>query len=152
MAFPTLWRADIPATWNDVFTSRRDIDRVFDRFFGQTGGMTGSWAPVVDVRETKDAIEVVAELPGLRLDDVEVSIENNVLTVSGEKKQGVTEGSPEAEYHLIERRCGRFERRFTLPRTVDAEKIGARFEHGLLTVTLPKAEASKPRRVEIRTK
>jgi len=75
-----------------------------------------------------------------------------VLTVAGEKKQEVTDGNAEAEYHLIERRCGRFERRFTLPRTVEAEKISARFEHGLLTVTLPKAEAAKPRRVEIRTK
>ena len=152
MAFPTIWRADVPATWNDMFTTRREIDRVFDRFFGQAASVTGPWSPMVDVRETKDAIEVVAELPGLRLDDVEVSIENNVLTVSGEKKQEVAEGHPEAEYHLIERRCGRFERSFTLPRTVDAEKISARFEHGLLTVTLPKAEAAKPRRVEIRTK
>ncbi|MDH4043562.1 MAG: Hsp20/alpha crystallin family protein [Gemmatimonadota bacterium] len=152
MAFPTIWRADAPTTWNDVFTTRREIDRVFDRFFGQAAGITGPWTPVVDVRETKDAIEMVAELPGLRLDDVEVSIENNVLTVAGEKKQEVTDGNAEAEYHLIERRCGRFERRFTLPRTVEAEKISARFEHGLLTVTLPKAEAAKPRRVEIRTK
>ncbi|MDH3495726.1 MAG: Hsp20/alpha crystallin family protein [Gemmatimonadota bacterium] len=152
MAFPTLWRADVPAAWNDVFASRREIDRVFDRFFGQAGSMTGPWTPVVDVRETKDAIEVIAELPGLRLEDVEVNIENNVLSISGEKKQEYAENSGDSEYHLVERRCGRFERSFTLPRTVDPEKIGARFEHGLLTVTLPKAEAAKPRRVEIRTK
>jgi len=152
MAFPTLWRADVPTNWNDVFTTRREIDRVFDRFFGQAGSMTGPWAPAVDVRETKDALEVVAELPGLHPEDVEVNVENNVLTIAGEKKQEVTEGSPEAEYHLIERRCGRFERSFTLPRSVDAEKIGARFEHGLLTVTLPKAEAAKPRRVQISTR
>jgi HSP20 family protein len=149
MAFPTLWRADVPATWNDMFTTRREIDRVFDRFFGQAG-VVGPWSPVVDVRETKDAIEVLAELPGLRLEDVEVSIENNVLTIAGEKKQEITEGEAESEYHLVERHCGRFERSFTLPRTVDAGKIGARFENGLLTVTLPKAEAAKPRRVEIR--
>ena len=152
MAFPTLWRADVPANWNDLFTSRREIDRVFDRFFGQANGVVGPWSPVVDVRETKDAIEVVAELPGLRPEDVEVNVENNVLTIAGEKKQEVTERSPEAEYHLVERRCGRFERSFTLPRSVDAEHIGARFEHGLLTVMLPKAEAAKPRRVEIRTR
>jgi HSP20 family protein len=151
MAFPTLWRAEAPANWNDVFATRREIDRVFDRFFRQ-GNMMGPWAPAVDVRETRDAIEVIAELPGMRSDDVEVNVENNVLTIAGEKKQEVTEGTPESEYHLVERRCGRFERSFTLPRSVDAEKIGARFEHGLLTVTLPKAEAAKPRRVEIRSK
>jgi HSP20 family protein len=152
MAFPTLWRAETPTNWGDLFATRREIDRVFDRFFGQANSMAGPLVPVVDVRETKDAIEVVAELPGMRPDDVEVNVEHNVLTISGEKKQEVTEGNPEAEYHLVERRCGRFERSFTLPRSVDAEKIGARFEHGLLTVTLPKAEAAKPRRVEIRAK
>jgi len=151
MAFPTLWRTDVPTNWNDLFTTRREIDRVFDRFFGQANGVVGPWTPVVDVRETHDALEVVAELPGMRPDDVEVNVENNVLTIAGEKKQEVTEGSAEAEYHPVERRGGRFERRFTLPRSVDAEKIGARFEHGLLTVTLPKAEAAKPRRVEIRS-
>src|SRR5512134_1629283 len=105
MAFPTLWRAEVPSAWNDLFQTRRDIDRVFDRFMSGAGAMTGPWVPVVDVRETKDSIEVVAELPGLRLEDVEVNIENNILSISGEKKQEVTEGSPEAEYHLIERRC-----------------------------------------------
>ena len=152
MAFPTLWRAEVPSAWNDLFQTRRDIDRVFDRFMGAAGTMTGPWAPVVDVRETKDAIEVVAELPGLRREDVEVNIENNILSIAGEKKQEYTEGSPEAEYHLVERRCGRFERSFTLPRTVDANQIAARFENGLLTIMLPKAEAAKPRRVEIHTK
>ena len=152
MAFPTLWRAEVPSNWNDLFQTRRELDRVFDRFFTQPGSMSGPWVPVVDVRETKDAIEVVAELPGLRSEDVEVNIENNVLSISGEKKQEVTEGNPEAEYHLVERRCGRFERSFTLPRTVDADRIGAEFHDGLLTVTLPKADAAKPRRVEIRSK
>ena len=120
MVFPTLWRAEVPTNWNDLFATRREIDRVFDRFFGQANGVVGPWTPVVDVRETKDAIEVVAELPGMRPDDVEVNVENNVLTIAGEKKQEVTEGSP--------------------------------VEHGLLTVTLPKSEAAKPRRVEIRSK
>ncbi len=151
MAYPTLWRAGAPSTVNDLFTTRREIDRVFDQFFGKAGTRTGPWVPVVDIRETKDAIAVVAELPGMRPEDVEVDVENNILTISGEKKQEVTE-SDGAEYHLVERRCGRFERSFTLPRTVDADKIEARVEHGLLTITLPKAEAAKPRRVQIRTK
>jgi len=153
MAFPTLWRSDVPASWNDLYSGRREIDRVFDQFFGgKAGSMSGPWMPVVDVRETKESIDVVAELPGMRPDDVEVNVENNILTISGEKKQELTEGGDGAEYHLIERRCGRFERSFTLPRTVDADRISARFEHGLLTISLPKAEAAKPRRVEIRSK
>jgi HSP20 family protein len=152
MAYPTLWRGDVPRTLNDLFTTRRDIDRVFDQFFGKAGTMTGPWMPMVDIRETKDAIEVVAELPGMRPEEVEVSVENNILSISGEKKQELAESGDGADYHLIERRCGRFERSFTLPRTVDADKIAARVEHGLLTITLPKAEAAKPRRVEIRTK
>jgi HSP20 family protein len=152
MAYPTLWRAETPSMWNDLFTTRRDVDRIFDRFFNQAGSMAGPWVPVVDVRETNDALEVLAELPGLRAEDVEVNVENNVLTIAGEKKQEVSEGNADAEYHLVERRCGRFERSFTLPRTVKADAIGARFENGLLTVTLPKAEAAKPRRVEIKAK
>jgi HSP20 family protein len=152
MTYPTLWRNETPSLWGDLFTTRRTLDNAFDRFFNQAGSMAGAWVPVVDVRETKDAIEVLAELPGLRPEDVEVNVENNVLTIAGEKKQEVAEQDSEAEYHLVERRCGRFERSFTLPRTVKSDAIAARFEHGLLTVTLPKAEAAKPRRVEIKTK
>jgi HSP20 family protein len=152
MAYPTLWRASTPSAWSDLVGTRREIDQVFDRFFGQAASMAGPWVPAVDVRETKDAIEVVAELPGMRPEEVQVDIENNVLSISGEKKQEQVEGNGEGEYHLVERRCGRFERSFTLPRTVDAERISARFDHGLLTVTLPKSEAAKPRRVQIQAK
>ena len=152
MAFPTLWRSETPSLWNDLFTTRREVDRVFDRFFNQAGSVAGPWVPVVDVRETADTIEVLAELPGLAAEDVDVNVENNILTIAGEKQQEVSAGDANAEYHLVERRCGRFERSFTLPRTVTADAIGAKFENGLLTVTLPKAEAAKPRRVEIKTK
>lgn len=152
MAFPTLWRTDTPSVWNDLFTTRREIDRVFDRFLGQASPMASPWVPAVDVRETADVIEVIAELPGLRSEDVEVSVENNVLSISGEKKHEYSDRNGEGEYYLVERRHGRFERSFTLPRTVDADKIAARFENGILTVTLPKAEAAKPRRVQIQAK
>jgi HSP20 family protein len=150
MAYPILHRVHAPA-WSDLFSTRREIDRVFDRFFGQADSMTGPWTPAVDVRETSDAIEMVAELPGLRTEDVEVNIENNVLSISGEKKQDV-EKNGDGEYHLVERRYGRFERTFTLPRTVDGERISAQFENGVLTITLPKAETAKPRRVQVHTK
>jgi HSP20 family protein len=105
---------------------------------------------VVDVRETHDELTLQAELPGLTSNDVDVSVENGVLAITGEKKQEVQEGKEGSEYHLIERRYGRFERRFTLPRTVDAEKVRAEFSHGVLQVTLPKAESAKPRKIEVK--
>jgi HSP20 family protein len=151
MPYPTLWRSSAaPSVWDDLTSARREVDRVFDRFFGQTGaqGMT-VWAPAVDVRETNDEIQVTAELPGLALQDVSVTVENGVLTISGEKKQEVQEGKEDSSYYLYERRYGHFERSFSLPRTVSAEKVRARFENGVLTVALPKMEEAKPRKVQI---
>jgi HSP20 family protein len=92
---------------------------------------------------------VTAELPGLKPDDVNVTVENGVLTISGEKKQEIQEGKEDGDYYLFERRYGRFERSFTLPRSVSADQIKARFESGILTVSLPKAEGAKPRKVQI---
>jgi HSP20 family protein len=105
--------------------------------------------PAVDVRETNDEVHVTAELPGMKSEDVTVTMENGVLTISGEKKQELQEGKDDGDYYLFERRYGRFERSFTLPRTVNAYQITARFEDGILTITLPKAENAKPRRVQI---
>jgi HSP20 family protein len=85
----------------------------------------------------------------MKSEDVTVTLENGVLSVSGEKKQELQEGKEDANYYLFERRYGRFERSFTLPRTVNADQITARFEDGILTITLPKAENAKPRRVLI---
>ena len=151
MVYPTLWRSpNGSALWDNLFSTRRELDRVLDRFMtGDAPTAAAVWAPVVDIRETPEAIHVVAELPGLDPEDVEVSIENSVLTIAGEKKHEVEEGKEDGAYHLIERRYGRFERSFTLPRTVDADAISARFENGVLTVSLPKAEAAKPRRVQV---
>ena len=149
-AYPTLWRRGTPAAWSDLFNTRREMDNLFDRFFNTAAGPTAvGLQPVVDVRETDHSLEVVAELPGIRSDDVEVNLENNVLTISGEKKQETSEGSEEASYHLIERSYGRFERSFTLPRTVDTSKVKAQFENGVLTVSLPKMEEAKPRRIKV---
>lgn len=149
-AYPTLWRRGTPTVWSDLFNTRREMDNLFDRFFTSAAGSTPvGLQPVVDVRETDHNLEVVAELPGLRSDDVEVNLENNVLTISGEKKQETSEGGEDASYHLIERSYGRFERSFTLPRTVDISKVKAQFENGVLTVSLPKMEEAKPRRIKI---
>jgi HSP20 family protein len=105
---------------------------------------------VVDVRETADALLVQAELPGLGVDDVDVRVENGTLTISGEKRQEIEEGKDDSGYRLVERCYGRFERSFTLPLGVDAEQVKAEFANGVLTVTLPKAEEAKPRRIEVK--
>jgi HSP20 family protein len=149
MLYPTLWRNRTPNLWDDIFTIRNEFDRLLGR---ADTGVTGAWSPVVDVHETTDTIVIRAELPGLAPSDVDVSVENGTLSISGEKKQEIEEGKDGTEYHVVERRYGRFERRFSLPRSVDPSKVAAEFKHGVLTVTLPKAEAAKPRRVEIQGK
>jgi HSP20 family protein len=131
-----------------MFGGRREFDRLLDRY--TANGLLSAWAPPVDVRETGDVIEVEVELPGLGSDDVDVRVENGVLTISGEKKSEVEEGKEGSSYHLIERRYGRFERSFTLPRTVDAEKVEASFSNGVLSIRLPKAETAKPRRITVK--
>lgn len=150
MIYPTLWRGSaVPSIWDDVTTARREMDRLFDRVLNTGAGATSLWAPPVDVRETDDEIQVAVELPGIRPDDVSVTVENGVLAISGEKRQEVQQGKEGGDYHLIERRYGRFERSFTLPRTINGDQVKARFEHGVLTVHLPKAPEAKPRRVKV---
>ncbi len=146
MLHPTLWTRQTPNVWDEIFNIRND----FDRLLGRSETQVSAWSPVVDVRETQDQLMLQAELPGMTADDVDVSVENGVLTISGEKRQEIREGEENSNYHLVERRYGRFERRFTLPRSVDAEKVAADYENGILTITLPKVEKAKPRRIQIK--
>ena len=129
-----------------------DLDQVFNRFFG--GGRFGDGErnlhPAVDVREDSDAISVQAELPGLSPEDIHVKLENGVLTLSGEKQAQQETG--EGDYRFVERQYGKFLRSFTLPDSVDADKIDAAYSHGVLTVTLPKLAKAKPRSVEVKVK
>ncbi len=155
MYYPTLWRgrAGVPNVSGALTGGRNEFDRIVDRWFGiWTGGSESAAVrlPVVDVRETSDEVLVQAELPGLTKDDVEVQVEHGVLTISGEKTQGVEQGKEGADYHLVERSYGRFQRSFTLPRSVDADKVAASFENGVLNVSLPKVAAAKPRQIEIK--
>jgi HSP20 family protein len=108
---------------------------------------TSAWVPPVDVLEQKDAIRIVAELPGVRPEDVQISLEANVLTIHGTKQQIAEEQTERV--HRYERTYGAFERTFTLPATVDAANIKASYENGLLTVTLPKVEQAKPRQIQV---
>ena len=146
--YPAIYRRVAPSVWGDIFNVGSEFDRVL-RGLG-AHELTSAWAPAVDVRETADEIEVDVELPGLNPADVDARVENGVLTVSGEKKAEIEEGKEGSDYHLVERRYGRFERSFTLPRSVQADRVEASFTNGVLQVRLPKTEAAKPRRIEIR--
>lgn len=136
-----------------VFALRR-LNSILDDAFNlwpyaaEGGAITSAWVPAVDVTEDKEGVRITAELPGVRPDDVKISLENSLLTIRGEKKQVSEEKTDRT--HRYERQYGAFERSFSLPSTVDVEKIEARFEHGVLTVTLPKAEKAKPRQIEIK--
>ena len=134
---------------------------LFRTFFDDLPGFGAGWggrmsgidmlrAPTADVLETKDDIQVTLEMPGLRPDEVEVSLEDNVLTVSGEKKEERSRENQEQRWHLTERRYGRFSRSFVLPKEVEQDRIQAIFENGVLNVTIPKSEKVKPRRIDVR--
>ena len=139
----------------DVLRDR--LDRLFGQAFGDylTPATVGSedvstrrWAPAVDIRETDEALSLVAELPGLKREDVTITLENSVLTISGERK--FEKDTKEENYHRIERSYGSFARSFTLPNNVKPEQVQATFKDGVLTITLPKVEEAKPRKIEIK--
>ena len=110
-------------------------------------GATTAWVPPVDIFEEDHAIRIMAEIPGVRAEDVKLTVENNVLTIQGSKQQVAQERTDRV--HRYERTYGAFERSFTLPTTVDANNIQASYENGVLTVTLPKVEKAKPRQIEV---
>ena len=116
---------------------------------GRLAGLDMLRTPEADVMESGDEIRVTMELPGMRPEEVEVGLEDNVLTVSGEKKEERREEDRDNRWHLSERRYGRFSRSFMLPREVEQEQVRASFENGVLTVTVPKSERARPRRIEI---
>jgi HSP20 family protein len=112
--------------------------------------VTSAWVPATDIFEDAEGLKISIELPGLKPEDVKLTIENDTLTIRGEKKQVAEEKT--TKVHRYERSYGSFERSFTLPNTVDAERVAARFEDGVLTVTLPKAEKAKPREIEVKVR
>ena len=116
---------------------------------GRMAGMDLLRTPEADVLETRDAIRVMVELPGVPSEAIDVNLEDNVLTISGEKEEQTQRADDEHRWHLSERRYGRFSRSFVLPREVDTDRIQAAFNNGILTVTVPKSERAKPRRIEV---
>ncbi len=135
--------------WNDIDVLANRMNRLFSD--SGPGNLTyaSNWAPPVSVEEKGGEILLTAELPGMAEDAVEINLENNVLTISGEKHESREEGEQGGKYHLVERSFGSFRRSFTLPRTVRADGITADFENGLLTVRLPKAEEAVSRKIEV---
>jgi HSP20 family protein len=133
-----------------LFTLRREMDRLFDDTFGRAAGngAGAAWNPAVDVREQEDAFLFELELPGVAPDGVEVTADNGVLSISGEK--AARRERDEDRWHIVERSAGSFRRTFSLPQNVQADAIEASFEDGLLTVRVPKAEVPKPKRIEVR--
>jgi HSP20 family protein len=130
---------------------QQEVNRLFDDVFGaQETRQEAGWYPSVDVVEEKDAFLIHAELPGVNPEDVKVRMTNNVLTLSGEKRQEAT--SENQNYYRIERIYGMFQRSFTFPATVDPDKISASFKDGVLTVTLPKQEKALPKEIPIALK
>ena len=124
--------------FGDVFTPMAATEDVSNR----------RWMPAVDVEETSDAFVFTCELPGLTKEDVGITLENNVLTIRGERRFDDTQEN--RNYHRVERAYGAFSRSFTLPSNVKADAVEAAFKEGLLTVTVPKLEEAKPRSIEIR--
>jgi len=139
-----------------TYAPRRELDEVTNRMARLFDGAgvrpfngTTLWAPQVNVAETADELVFTVELPGMSQDQVSVELEQNVLTISGEKVEERTEGEEEQKYHLWERTYGSFRRSFTLPRPVNADEAAARFENGVLEIRLPKAPEAKGRKIEI---
>jgi HSP20 family protein len=118
------------------------------RPFEAEGVSDRAWAPAVDIRETDDDVTLLVDLPGMKKEDVDVTLENNVLTVSGERKFDREESND--NYHRIERSYGSFTRSFTLNQNVHTDKVDANFKDGVLTISLPKEEQAKPRRISIK--
>ena len=143
-----------PDVWGwspfDRLTNLRDeINRLFESPFDNKSGSDAfnTWAPAVDLYEDKDSLIVRAELPGLKKNDIDISLHENTVTISGERRN---EKNYEAsETSREERFFGRFTRSLTLPKQVDASKVRANYKDGVLTVTLPKTEQAKPRQIEI---
>ncbi len=129
------------------------LSRLFDEAFRgwpsvvQDGTLVGAWTPAVDVLEDHDAVRIAVELPGVKPEDVKIQVENDVLSIRGEKRQTAEERTERV--HRYERTYGTFERSFSVPHTVNADKITAAYEHGVLTLSLPKVERARPREITV---
>ena len=137
-------------SFNSTLDRMLTLNRAFDQAF--TSGLAHQrvWVPATDVVETKDAYEVHTELPGVEASQIDVSFEQNILTIRGTKSSKIDSANgEELRVHAAERVSGSFERTIRVPEFVDGVHIGARFENGLLTVSVPKAQAAQARKIQI---
>jgi HSP20 family protein len=138
--------------FRDLRSLQEEVNRLFstnlNRSFGDEGIGRGAWSPSVDIYENKDQIVLEAELPGMKQEDFDLTVENNVITLRGERRFEKTDDAD--NYHRVERSYGSFTRSFTLPQTVSSEGATAEYRNGVLRVTLPKREDAKSRRIEVR--
>lgn len=140
-------------TAGDLFDPR-GLRRVFDEAFqgwpslsGEGNTITSAWLPACDVFESNDSVKIVAEIPGVTPDDVKLTLENNLLTIRGEKKQESEDRTDRV--HRYERSYGAFERSFVLPSTTDPDRIEASYKDGILTITVAKVEKARPRQIAV---
>lgn len=137
--------------FRDLVTLRERMNRLFEEAVTQRGEekdlIASSWSPSVDIYETEDSLILSAEVPGIEDKDIEVKLEDNTLTLKGERT--FEKETEEENYHRIERSYGSFHRSFSLPNYIDQEKIKAEHEHGVLKVIMPKRKELKPKKVKI---
>lgn len=137
--------------FRDLVSLRDDMDRLFESFFGKfPADREGFWSPAIDIEENNGNIIVKAELPGMKKDDVKVTVRDNMLTVSGERKH--EKETKDKTFHRIERSYGKFSRTITLPSEVEADKVKASYKDGVLNITLPKPETAKPKQIDVEVK
>ena len=144
-------QSDLSAALDRLANMRAEMDRVFESTFGTfslSPAPLSRWNAAVDVYQDKDQFTVVVELPGLKKEEIEISLHDDTLAISGERKR---EEYSEQEFRT-ERLYGKFQRSLTLPTAVDAEKVKAGYKDGLLQVVLPKAEEAKPKQIEVALK
>ena len=137
--------------FSELLDMRRELDRHFASFFGGTAAAVaptgGVWAPAVDIQETKDSFVLKAELPGMKQEDIQITIMENTLTLKGERRREneVRNGG----YTRVERAYGTFQRALALPSVVDADKVKATYKEGVLEIELPKKEEAKPKEIKV---
>ncbi len=136
---------------SDLFNVQKEMSKMLSNFFtddDETFSGLQNWYPSADIAESKDAYMVKVELPGVTKEDVKTTLQENVLTIQGEKKQ--EKETKETNYHRLERTYGSFSRSFRLPSLIKADKIDANYKDGVLTIVLPKSEEAKSKEIEIK--
>ena len=152
MAMMTRWDAfhDLRGAQDRMSQMNQMLAEALGQDAAQSGAgatSTPAWAPAVDISERKDAYVVTVELPGVKVDDLEIAFQDGLLTIQGDRHP--PQGSPDQKFHVLERRYGLFRRSITLPLHVMADAIEASTEDGVLQVVVPKAEEVKPKRIEV---